>query len=140
MLPRLRPVMQPALKSRRRSLSLWSLATVIVALLPAQVASPFSTFFKENATIRAIGHDSAGNLYALYYSAGSQFVTRLDPAATQIAFTQNITALGCDATTMAVNPAGNVFLAGSASDGYPCLLKLDSLAQSVFSLTLEHAA
>jgi uncharacterized protein (TIGR03437 family) len=121
---------------------------LLAVLLPAHAAVPprFSTFLRENSAILSLGHDSSGNLYALgVLTNGPRFVARLDAAATKIAYFLKLSGLGCDqGSAMVVDGAGNIFITGSTSaasgQGYPCVLKLNTAGQVVYSFVLESAA
>ncbi|MBS1855534.1 MAG: SBBP repeat-containing protein [Acidobacteria bacterium] len=118
---------------------------ILANVLPASTP-PFSTFLQENASIVSVGHDTAGNLYALGTRAnGSHFVTQMNGSGGRVAYSIDLSGTGCDGgNAMAVDGAGNMYIAGRSSavyDGsYPCVLKLNSSGNVVYSFVVESAA
>jgi uncharacterized protein (TIGR03437 family) len=98
------------------------LLAVAVLLAPySGIAAGFSTFFQENCTIQALGHDTAGNLYVLGLSENSPvpsrttslFVAKLNSSATQLAFFVYLGGSANDqGTAMAVDSSGNAYVTG----------------------------
>lgn len=87
----------------------------------AALAAGFSTFFQENSTIQALGHDGAGNLYVLGEVENSPipahgadfFVAKLNSGATQIAYFVYLGGSADDeGTAMAVDSSGNAYITG----------------------------
>jgi uncharacterized protein (TIGR03437 family) len=136
----------------RRGLK-WRIDTPFVAsciILLAHSASfaaprPFSTFLKENTAILSVGHDAAGNLYTFSVTVGGTYaITRLDAIASKVTYSVSTSSLGCESSNaMAIDPLGNVFIAGSTSalgQGYPCVLKFDPSGKLVYSFVIERGA
>jgi uncharacterized protein (TIGR03437 family) len=109
---------------------------------PVAAQASFSTFLKEDSAILSVGHDAAGNLYTFSVAPGESYsITRLDPMASKISYSVSTNGLGCDrGKAMAVDPAGIVFVAGTTSQGYPCVLKFDPLNKPIYSFIVERAA
>jgi hypothetical protein len=87
-------------------------------------AAGFSTFFQENCTIQALGHDAAGNLYVLGVVENSLipshgedlFVAKLNAAATELAYFIYLGGSGADeGTAMAVDSNGNAYITGNTN-------------------------
>jgi len=87
----------------------------------AALAAGFSTFFLENSTIQALGHDGSGNLYVLGEVENSPipahgadfFVAKLNSGATQLAYFVYLGGSADDeGTAMAVDSSGNAYVTG----------------------------
>jgi uncharacterized protein (TIGR03437 family) len=97
--------------------------TVLFGVHAARAAG-FSTFFQENCTIQALGHDAAGNLYVLgvveYSPIPSHgedlFVAKLNSTATELAYFIYLGGSGADeGTAMAVDSNGNAYITGNTN-------------------------
>jgi uncharacterized protein (TIGR03437 family) len=97
------------------------LSAAVLSGTHAGIAAGFSTFFLENSTIQALGHDGAGNLYVLGEVENSPipghgadfFVAKLNSGATQLAYFVYLGGSADDqGTAMAVDSSGNAYVTG----------------------------
>ncbi len=99
-----------------------SIVAFILFLTPVitAAATPLSTFLDRPATVRAIGHDAAGNIFLAGDDnvSGGLLVEKLDSNATNIAYVFHLGGTAYPLVrALAVDAQGNAFLTGYASNG-----------------------